>query len=206
MRILATVEHPFVSRLVRTFQDEQRLYLLMEPILGGELYVLLHVLGRMVEPSVCFYLAIVLEVMCHLHERHVVYRDLKPENLLLDEHGYLKLVDFGLAKHLPPRVDGGGASLTRTICGTPEYLAPEVLRGEAYGLSRDPSHALRRIAASCCVASLRRAASHRCVVLCGIAASCVASCCVASLHRAASHRCFVRHIVLCRIAASCMSR
>ena len=64
----------------------------MEPILGGELYVLLHVLGRMSQTSACFYSAIVLETLSHLHERCILYRDLKPENLLVDEYGYLKLV------------------------------------------------------------------------------------------------------------------
>jgi serine/threonine protein kinase len=103
--------------------------------------------GRLEQPAARFYTASVADVLCHLHEAcGVVYRDLKPENLLLDARGYLKLVDFGLAKRLrPPRSPSAAgvagepapAEPARTICGTPEYLAPEMVRGDAYGFSVD---------------------------------------------------------------------
>ena len=130
-RLLARVHHPFVVRLERSFQDAQTIFLVMQPVLGGELYALLHLLGRLEEPHVAFYCACVTEALAHLHAMRVVYRDLKPENLLLDEVGYLKVVDFGLAKEL------GADGRTHTVCGTPEYLAPEVVRHEAYGFAVD---------------------------------------------------------------------
>jgi len=132
-RLLAELSHPFIAKLQRVFQDERKVHLLMEPVLGGELYALLHVMGRLEERFVQFYTCCVTIVLQHLHGRRIVYRDLKPENLLIDEHGYLKLVDFGLAKTLEP----ADAMRTRTICGTPEYLAPEMVRGEPYGVSVD---------------------------------------------------------------------
>ena len=130
-RLLARVHHPFVVRLERSFQNAHTIFLVMEPVLGGELYALLHLLGRLEEAHVAFYCACVTEALAHLHAMRVVYRDLKPENLLLDEVGYLKVVDFGLAKEL------GADGRTHTVCGTPEYLAPEVVRHEAYGFAVD---------------------------------------------------------------------
>lgn len=136
--LLRAVEHPFVARLERSFQDERRLYLLMEPVLGGELFALLHIVGHLDESMARFYAACVYEVLRYLHERGIVYRDLKPENLLLDASGYPKLVDFGVAK----RLGGCGAAAaesptTRTICGTPEYMAPEMVQGHAYSYAVD---------------------------------------------------------------------
>eukprot|EP00962_Isochrysis_galbana_P060609 scaffold35232_cov90-Isochrysis_galbana.AAC.1 len=144
--LLGSIDHPSVVRLEAAFQDERRLYLLMEPVLGGELFAILHVVGRLDQPAARFYTASVADVLAHLHEVcGVVYRDLKPENLLLDARGYLKLVDFGLAKRLRPPHEPGGTGTgsvaptepARTICGTPEYLAPEMVRGDAYGFSVD---------------------------------------------------------------------
>mmetsp|Transcript_8577 Transcript_8577/g.27162 ORF Transcript_8577/g.27162 Transcript_8577/m.27162 type:complete len:246 (+) Transcript_8577:741-1478(+) len=98
-------------------------------------------LGRLEEGQARFYAACVADVLGHLHDVcGIVYRDLKPENLLVDDVGYLKLVDFGLAKRLRPLADDGevhAAERTSTICGTPEYLAPEMVRGEAYSFSVD---------------------------------------------------------------------
>ena len=112
-RLLRAAEgHPFIVRLERTFQDARRLYMLIEPVLGGELYSLLHVLGSLGDEHARFCAACVLSMLEHLHDRRIVYRDLKPENLLLDAHGYLKLVDFGLAKRLDAE---GPDSVTRTV-------------------------------------------------------------------------------------------
>ena len=129
--LLGLVDHPFVVKLERAFHDARSVYFLMEPVLGGELYSLLHVLGRFAEGQARFYAACIVAAFDHLHALRIVYRDLKPENLLLDGQGYLKLVDFGLATRLEP---GGHAT---SLIGTPEYLAPEVLRAEPYGAAVD---------------------------------------------------------------------
>jgi len=133
--LLASVSHPAVVQLAASFQDARRVFLLLEPALGGELFALIHMLGRFDEHHARFYAASVADVLGHLHDEcGIVYRDLKPENLLLDGAGHIKLCDFGLAKRLRA---GCGCVRTTTICGTPEYLAPEMVRGEAYGVAVD---------------------------------------------------------------------
>jgi len=119
--ILASVDSPFIIKLYNTSQTAQWIYFYLEPALGGELYVVYH--RKCLHGSVAharYYSASVVLAFEHLHVRHVVYRDLKPENLLLTAEGYLKLTDMGLAKF--------ALGKTYTTCGTPEYFAPEVIR------------------------------------------------------------------------------
>lgn len=119
--ILATVSSPFIIKLFGTGRSEQWLYFFLEPALGGELYVIYHRRGLHGSlPHALYYCAGVILAFEHLHERHVIYRDLKPENLLLTDSGQMKLTDMGLAKFVVGK--------TYTTCGTPEYFAPEVIR------------------------------------------------------------------------------
>lgn len=112
--------HPFCVGLVRAYQDKPCLYLLQEWVGGGELFHHLDLAGAFDEATAMFFAANVLLALEHLHSRGLVYRDLKPENLLLDAQGYCKVADFGFAKKI-------GADKTYTICGTPDYQAPEVI-------------------------------------------------------------------------------
>lgn len=100
---------------------------------GGELFYHLRSKGRFNEAQARFYLAQIVLTIEFLHSQKIIYRDLKPENVILDKTGYIKLTDFGLAKENIS--DDSGC--TGTFCGTPEYLAPDIIRGDKYGKSVD---------------------------------------------------------------------
>jgi len=126
--ILESVDHPFLLRLRYAFQTPSALFLITPFLAGGELFFHLRQAGRFSEELACFYAAEVVLGLGHLHALDIVYRDLKPENILLDAAGHVKLTDFGLSKVL-----AGPGDSTRTFCGTPEYLCPEVLEGLPHG-------------------------------------------------------------------------
>jgi serine/threonine protein kinase len=130
-RLLRAMDHPFILNLVATYQDVGELYMLLELATGGELYYLLQKKAPLYDSHARFYAAQVVSIFSYMHAQGVVYRDLKPENLLLDADGYLKLVDFGFAKEL----DRSGR--TWTLCGTPEYLAPEIILNKGHGFGVD---------------------------------------------------------------------
>jgi len=132
-RILTEVKHPFVVDLVETFVGPNYVYALLEAVLGGELFSLMREAGRFKLRPALFYISQLVLVLKHLHSHHIVYRDLKPENLMLSSKGYLKMTDFGLAKQLNERE---GENRTYTLCGTPCYAAPEVynLKGHSYAV------------------------------------------------------------------------
>ncbi|XP_056386667.1 cGMP-dependent protein kinase 2-like [Hyla sarda] len=127
--ILQQINCPFIIRLYRTFRDAKYVYMLLEVCLGGELWSILRDTGSFEEGTARFCIGCVLEAFDYLHNRGIVYRDLKPENLLLDSEGYIKMVDFGFAKKI------GAGKKTWTFCGTPEYVAPEIImnRGHDFG-------------------------------------------------------------------------
>ncbi|XP_069609332.1 cGMP-dependent protein kinase 2-like [Ranitomeya imitator] len=127
--ILQQINCPFIIRLYRTFRDAKYVYMLLEVCLGGELWSILRDTGSFEEGIARFCIGCVLEAFDYLHNRGIVYRDLKPENLLLDSEGYIKMVDFGFAKKIGP------GKKTWTFCGTPEYVAPEIImnRGHDFG-------------------------------------------------------------------------
>ncbi|XP_007236577.3 serine/threonine-protein kinase Sgk2b [Astyanax mexicanus] len=130
--LLKTVNHPFLVRLHFSFQTKERLYLVMDYAGGGELFYHLQRERAFLEPRARFYAAEIASALGYLHSLHIVYRDLKPENILLDNEGHVVLTDFGLCK------EGiAGRATTRTFCGTPEYLAPEVLQQREYDRTVD---------------------------------------------------------------------
>ncbi|KAJ9607291.1 cAMP-dependent protein kinase catalytic subunit [Cladophialophora chaetospira] len=128
-KMLQRVKHPFLITLWGTFQDSKNLYMVMDFIEGGELFSLLRKSQRFPNPVAKFYAAEVCLALEYLHAQDIIYRDLKPENLLLDRHGHVKITDFGFAKEVP--------DITWTLCGTPDYLAPEVVASKGYNKSVD---------------------------------------------------------------------
>ena len=125
--VLARVHNPFIVPLKFSFQSEQKLYLVLAFVNGGELFHHLQREQRFSEERSRFYSAELLLALEHLHDLDVVYRDLKPENILLDYTGHIALCDFGLCK-----LNMKDSDTTNTFCGTPEYLAPEILNGHGY--------------------------------------------------------------------------
>lgn len=96
--IMASLDHPFINRFYCEMEDEKHLYFLLEALTGGELCKRLREEKKFPEPWGRFYSASVLFAFCHMHAMKIAYRDLKPENLVMDSVGYVKVVDFGLAK------------------------------------------------------------------------------------------------------------
>ncbi|KAJ3318088.1 camp-dependent protein kinase catalytic subunit [Blyttiomyces sp. JEL0837] len=119
----------FLMHLLGTFMDSNHLYLVMEYIQGGELFSLLRRKERFDDDVAKFYAAEVVLAFEYLHGHGVVYRDLKPENLLIDSTGHIKIIDFGFAKEVDTE--------TWTLCGTPDYLAPEIIQSRGYGKAVD---------------------------------------------------------------------
>ncbi|XP_028158317.1 cGMP-dependent protein kinase, isozyme 2 forms cD4/T1/T3A/T3B-like isoform X4 [Ostrinia furnacalis] len=129
--IMSEMNCEFIVKLFKTFKDRKYLYMLMETCLGGELWTILRDRGQFDDATTRFYTACVVEAFHYLHSRNIIYRDLKPENLLLDSKGYVKLVDFGFSKKLQ------ASRKTWTFCGTPEYVAPEVIMNRGHDISAD---------------------------------------------------------------------
>ncbi|EGC32560.1 hypothetical protein DICPUDRAFT_98847 [Dictyostelium purpureum] len=129
--ILQSISHPFIVNLHYAFQTKDKLYMVLDFVNGGELFFHLKREGRFSEPRVKIYAAEIVSALDHLHRQDIVYRDLKPENILLDSEGHICITDFGLSKKIETN-DG-----TFTFCGTPEYLAPEVLNGHGHGCAVD---------------------------------------------------------------------
>ncbi|CAF0775326.1 unnamed protein product [Rotaria sordida] len=128
-RILQALSCPFIVKLLHTFKDNSYLYLGLEYAPGGEMFTHLRAFGRYTEDMTRFYAAQIVLAFEYLHHLGVIYRDLKPENLLFSADGYLKMTDFGFAKRVKDR--------TWTLCGTPEYLAPEIILSRGYNKGVD---------------------------------------------------------------------
>lgn len=127
--VLKEVNHPFIVNMLWSGRDQARVYMLLEFVAGGELFSYLRAAGRFSGRTSCFYAAEIVCALEYLHSKHIVYRDLKPENLLLDSQGHLKITDFGFSKKLSDR--------TWTLCGTPEYLAPEIIQSKGHNKAVD---------------------------------------------------------------------
>lgn len=129
-KLLMELDHPFILKLHNSFQDDSYVYFVLEVLLGGELFTHLRRVGQFSESDARFYTGSVLHAFAYIHERKIAYRDLKPENLVMDSDGYIKVCDFGLAKVVP-------SGMLWTICGTPDYLAPEIILNEGHDYGVD---------------------------------------------------------------------
>ncbi|CAN9514235.1 unnamed protein product [Ophioblennius macclurei] len=130
--LLKGLQHPFLVGLHFSFQTPNMLYFVLDYVNGGELFYHLQRDGSFSESRAAFYAAEMSAALGYLHSLDIVYRDLKPENILLDREGHAMLTDFGLCK------EGVAAGeMMHTFCGTPEYLAPEVLEGHSYSPAVD---------------------------------------------------------------------
>jgi serine/threonine protein kinase len=127
-KILEKIDYPFISKLYYAFQNEKKLFMITEYMPGGEMFYHLHMNDHFNENKARFYIAEIVLAIDHLHKNNILYRDLKPENILLDELGHIKLTDFGLSKIM----NNIEKDKTYTVCGTPIYVAPEVLTGQGY--------------------------------------------------------------------------
>ncbi|XP_054603925.1 cGMP-dependent protein kinase 2 [Nothobranchius furzeri] len=130
-KILKVTQCDFIVKLYAAFKDTRYIYMVMEFCGGGEIWTKLKEIGRFDEPTAMFCTACVVEAYAYLHKKSILYRDLKPENLMLDMRGYIKLVDFGFAKEL---VRG---QKTYSFVGTPEYMAPEIIKNQGHDFAVD---------------------------------------------------------------------
>ena len=127
--ILVKIDHPFIVKLVKTMKDKNYVYFLMDYIKGKELFDVIRDIGLLNKFQTQFYGASIMLAVQYLHERKFIYRDIKPENIMVLGNGFIKLIDFGTAKAINDR--------TKTIIGTPHYMAPEVILGEGYSFKVD---------------------------------------------------------------------
>jgi len=128
-RVMMMMNNRFLVNLHRTYKDDWRVYFLVDVCLGGELFTILRKKRSFNEDLTRFYAGCVVEAFDYLHSMNIIYRDLKPENLVMDSNGYVKVTDFGFAKVVPKK--------TYTLCGTPDYLAPEIVTGQGHGKAVD---------------------------------------------------------------------
>ncbi|EIE26793.1 kinase-like protein, partial [Coccomyxa subellipsoidea C-169] len=129
--VLRMVNHPGLVNFLGGFQDDNCVYFVMEYVCGGEFFRHLKAKEKLPEDHARFYAAEVLDAFEYLHSNDIVYRDLKPENLLLDSKGHIKVTDLGFAKIV------GSGKRTYTLCGTPDYLAPEIILNKGHGMAVD---------------------------------------------------------------------
>ncbi|KAL3931224.1 MAG: hypothetical protein SGBAC_011407 [Bacillariaceae sp.] len=131
--VLEYIKHRFIVGMRMAFQSKDKLYFVLDYCAGGELFFQLGKIGKFPEPRARFYAAEIILALSYVHTLDIIYRDLKPENVLLDDKGHIRLTDFGLSKEGISSSSSGANS----FCGTPEYLAPEILNRQGHGRAVD---------------------------------------------------------------------
>jgi tRNA A-37 threonylcarbamoyl transferase component Bud32 len=137
--IMHKLDHPFIAALYATIQDEDSLYLVQQYISGGDFWSFIYSSkyapsrnGSLKVEHTVFYSSIIISILTYLHDNDIIYRDLKPENIMIESSGYLKLIDFGCAKKMK-----NTEQLTNTMCGSPEFIAPEVILSKGHNRAVD---------------------------------------------------------------------
>ncbi|CAD8086198.1 unnamed protein product [Paramecium primaurelia] len=131
-QVLELLNHPNLVLFRRSFKDQNYIYLLTEYIQGKELFHVIREIGLLNSYETQFYIAQIINILEKMHSQHIIYRDVKPENFIVRENGYIKLIDMGTAKVLKSK-----ASKTYTVVGTPHYMSPDILKGKGYSFSTD---------------------------------------------------------------------
>ena len=130
--LMVQIDNPFLLNIKFAFQDETKLYIVSNFMQGGDMFYHLHFESKFSEKKAKFYLIEIILGLEYLHKNNMIYRDLKPENILMDSTGHIKLSDFGLSKILSDNDEKAF-----TLCGTPQYLAPEIMKEEGYDKNVD---------------------------------------------------------------------
>ena len=130
--LMVQIDNPFLLNIKFAFQDETKLYIVSNFMQGGDMFYHLHFESKFSEKKAKFYLIEIILGLEYLHKNNMIYRDLKPENILMDSTGHIKLSDFGLSKILSDNDEKAF-----TMCGTPQYLAPEIMKEEGYNKNVD---------------------------------------------------------------------
>lgn len=130
-RVMAEISHPFIVNMRWCFQDMRNIYMVLDYVVGGELFTYLGNLEKLSMEMTVFFAAEIILVLEYLHKNGIVYRDLKPENVLIAMDGHIRLADYGFAKKMEPR------DSTFTVCGTVDYLAPEIIKKQGHGFGVD---------------------------------------------------------------------
>lgn len=130
--ILEKIKNPYIVGLHYAFQSETKLYFFIDFLNGGEMFTYLRKERQFSERRAKIYAAEMVDAIGCLHQNDIIYRDLKPENVLLDAEGHIRITDFGLSKQ-----NVGKDDKTYSFCGTPEYLAPEIIKGTGHARGAD---------------------------------------------------------------------
>ncbi|CAD8089331.1 unnamed protein product [Paramecium sonneborni] len=130
--IMYNLNHPFIVKMQYAFESRRYLVFVLEYCSGGELFYLLRKVKRMSEEEAFFYFAEICLGMKNLHDNNIIYRDIKPENILIDFDGHIRIADFGLSK---PHMEN--EDVAYSFCGSPEYMAPEMLLKQGHTLQLD---------------------------------------------------------------------
>jgi len=127
--VLLKVDHPFIMKMVKYLKNENYIFFIEEYINGKELWEVIRDIGLLTKEQTQFYSASILCAIDYLHKKKIIYRDIKPENIMVTESNYIKVIDFGTVKEIKER--------TSTIIGTPHYMAPEIIKGAGYSFEVD---------------------------------------------------------------------
>jgi cGMP-dependent protein kinase len=127
--VLLKIDHPFIMKMVKYLKNENYIFFINEYIKGKELWEVIRDIGLLNKEQTQFYGGSILIAIDYLHRQKIIYRDIKPENVMVNVKGYIKIIDFGTVKEIQDR--------TSTIIGTSHYMAPEITKGEGYSFQVD---------------------------------------------------------------------